>query len=125
MEAKNNPQQIVPWIIWFSFLSGVFMIYSFLGTHKMPPEEIDLLNVLIVFVPFTLSMVIRWVVLPRSTSYHQAFPMMIVGMALAEATLFIGIFFVSDLEVIAFILSIIGIATFIPFYMKKFFSQSP
>src|SRR3954465_10069846 len=86
-------QMIVWWTIWFSLLMGLGTIYSTFRQVPMPQGRTpNLLIDLMGLVPLFISIIIRWLVLPRFSSYMAAFVMFIAGLALAEMCGMLGIF---------------------------------
>ena len=112
---------MVWWIIWFAFLFGVVQIYFFLGKTNSPRDPDSSFH-LVLLAPFILSSLVRWIVLPRIQKAQPALPLFIVGIALSEASCFIGIFAVPAYKQELFALSILGIAQFAPFFARKYYS---
>ena len=126
MSQQPSPtpkQQIfVMWILWASFLVGIFFFQAFLvpsGRNSLPPG--DAFPWPIALVPFAVSAVVRWVVLPRVRHPQQGLVCMILGIAFAEATCFFGIFLVPSHQKALFFLSLLGVFQFIPVYARRFF----
>ena len=120
---RIRPQLIVWWIIWVSILTGQILIYWFLGRGPLPPPvpgANPLVN-LIAFVPLFVSIVIRWLVLPRATDPKAAFVMFVVGLALADSCSMLGIFLGGPYREDFFVLGVLATAQFVPFYARKFF----
>jgi hypothetical protein len=128
MMPGYNDQQIkarllVWWIIWASVLSGLVLIYLLLAQGKpLPPvSQENPLQGLIGIVPLFVSIVIRWLVLPRQTVEGRAFVLFIVGLALAEGCGILGIFLGGPYRDSLFVLGVLGITQYVPFYAKKLF----
>jgi len=82
-------QLMIFWIIWGSLLAGLVVIYVILGQGPVKPVvAADLPVNLAVVVPLFVSIVLRWLVLPRCHELMRAFPVYIMGLALAEAWYF-------------------------------------
>ena len=120
---RTKAQLLIWWIIWAVVLSGLCVIYLFLGRAKPlpPPSTADMLVNLIGFVPLFVSVIIRWLVLPRYTDPRRALVVFIIGLALAENCGLLGIFFGGPYRDALFVLGVLGIAQYVPFYAKKFF----
>lgn len=114
---------LVWWILWAGILVGLCLIYFFLGrTKPLPaPSSADLLVNLVGFVPLFVSIVIRWLVLPRYTDPGRALVLFIIGLALAESCGMMGIFLGGPYRDALFVLGVLGITQYAPFYAKKFF----
>ena len=72
-------------------------------------------------VPLFVSIVIRWLVLPRFTDIKLAFPMFVTGLVLAEACGILGIFLGGPYRDELFVLGVLGITQFVPFYARRYF----
>jgi hypothetical protein len=112
---------LVWWIVWLSLLVGVCVIYFALGRGPMRPAAANPFKDLIGLVPLFVSIVIRWLVLPRYTDGRKAFVMFILGCALAEGCSLIGIFFGGPYRDDLFLLGALGIAQFVPFYARRLY----
>jgi len=126
---SNTPQRTplaVWWILWAAVLGGLVIIYLFLGRGPLPPlKKQDLLVNLVGFVPLFLSIVIRWLVLPRFDDLTRAFPMFIAGLALAEGCGILGIFLGGPYRDALFVLALLGLLQFAPFFAKQIAEPKP
>jgi hypothetical protein len=128
MVSAHDNQRIqaqlrVWWIIWAAVLGVLCVAYLLLSRGPvvpLPPGANPFVN-LTGFVPLFVSIVIRWLVLPRATGPKAAFIMFIIGLGLAEMCGFFGIFLGGPYREDLFILGILGIAQFAPFYARKFY----
>jgi hypothetical protein len=120
---KIKARLLIWWIIWASVLGGLVLIYLLLAQGKpLPPvSRENLLQGLIGIVPLFVSIVLRWLVLPRATDPNRAFVLFIVGLALAEACGILGIFLGGPYRDSLFVLGVLGITQYVPFYAKKLF----
>jgi len=114
---------LIWWVIWASILGGLVLIYLFLALGKpLPPvARENPLQGLIGFVPLFISIILRWLVLPRATDPARAFVLFIVGLALAEGCGLLGIFLGGPYRDSLFVLGVLGIIQYMPFYAKKLF----
>lgn len=71
-------------------------------------------------VPVLASAVIRWLVLPRFTEARRAFPIFVVGLALAEGSAILGMFLLPTLRTEFCVLGVMGVAQFIPVFVAKY-----
>jgi hypothetical protein len=122
-EPRIKAQLMIWWIIWAAILTGQILIYGALGRGPLPvpvPGANPFAH-LIGFVPLFVSIIIRWLVLPRSTEPKAAFVMFIVGLALADACGMLGIFLGGPYRDSLFVLGVLGITQYVPFYARKFY----
>ena len=123
-DAQRNLQKLmVWWIIWGAILSGLVMLYLFLGRGQPIPKELsqeNMLTGLIGLIPLFISVVIRWLVLPRCTVMNRAFVLFIVGLSLAEACGILGIFFGGLYRDDLFVIGLFGIVQYVPIFAKNY-----
>lgn len=122
-DQKIKARLIVWWVFWAATLTGLMLIYLFLAQGKpLPPASAENpLQGLVGLVPLFVSIVIRWLVLPRATDPNRAFVLFIVGAALAEGCGLLGIFVGGPYRDSLFVLGMLGVAQYVPFYAKKLF----
>ena len=108
---KIKSRLLIWWVIWAAILGGLVVIYLTLGrTKPLPPATAqDPLQGLIGIVPLFISIVIRWLVLPRSTDPVRAFVLFVVGISLAEGCGLLGIFLGGPYRDSLFLLGVLGI----------------
>lgn len=75
--------------------------------------------------PLFVSIIIRWLVLPRYHDLRRAFPMFIVGLALAEACGLLGVFLGGPYHDDLFVLGVLGMAQYMPFFAKGYLEPKP
>jgi len=120
---RNRAKIIVWWILWGAVLSGLTILFFSLGRAPAVPTEVareKMLTGMIGVVPLFISVVIRWLVLPRYTEMNRAFVMFIIGLALAEACGLLGIFFGGQYRNDLFLLGIFGIAQYVPIFARNY-----
>ena len=124
---RNRNQLLLWWAIWGSLLFGLVNIYVLLGRApaKAPVAGENPLTGLIGLAPLFVSIIIRWLVLPRFSDLRRAFPMFIVGLALAEACGLLGIFLGGAYKDDLFLLGVLGIAQYVPFFAKGYLESKP
>lgn len=122
-DQKIKARLLIWWIIWAATLAGLVVIYLLLVQGKpLPPASAEnSLQGLIGFVPLFVSIVIRWLVLPRQTVEGRALVLFIVGLSLAEACGLLGIFLGGPYRDSLFVLGVLGVTQYVPFYAKKLF----
>jgi hypothetical protein len=117
---RRRARLMVWWIIWAGVLGGLVMIYVFLGRTPQPrrsPQES--LTGLVGLGPLFLSVVTRWLVLPRFRTADRALPVFIVGLAMAEGCGILGIFLGGPYRDDLFLLGVLGILQFVPLFAGK------
>lgn len=122
MNNRSNPQLLVWWVLWAAFQIGIVFFYYFLGQATTQPQtNPDSPVWLAGFVPFALSAVIRWLVLPRINNVQPAFTTAILGIAFAEVCCFLGLFIFPAHKLELFVASLIGIFQFIPIFARRLY----
>ncbi|MBI2813604.1 MAG: hypothetical protein HYX71_04920 [Opitutae bacterium] len=118
-----RPPLKVWWIIWVFLLVDLLGIYAVLGQGPLLPAPSggNPLTNLVGFVPLFISIIIRWLVLPRSAEPMRAFVLFVVGIALAESCGLLGIFLGGPYRDSLFVLGVLGVTQYVPFYAKKLF----
>ena len=120
---RNRAKILVWWIIWGGFFVGLATIYVFLGRGPQGPKDLPaekMLTGLIGVIPLFVSVVIRWLVLPRYTDMNRALVMFIFGLGLAEGCGILGIFLGGPYRDDLFLLGLFGIVQFIPIFAKSY-----
>ena len=112
---------MVWWVLWIAFLVGIFTIYNTLGKQIGNTSHSDQFPWQIFAAPVFISMVVRWIVLPRINQAQMALVAFVLGIAFAESTCFMGLFIVPAHRADLFLLSVIGIFQFLPYYAGRFY----
>jgi hypothetical protein len=126
MPTPEIPRERAPltmwWLVWGGLLTGLVLIYLGLGHLPVRPPAAGAhpLAGLIGFLPLFISIVIRWLVLPRFSSLARAFPLFIAGLALAEACGLLGIFLGGVYRDQLFLLGVLGIVQYLPFFARQY-----
>jgi hypothetical protein len=112
---------IVWWTLWAAFFVGVFFYYKFLG-RGLPagPNHPDPADWQFGTIPVFVSAIIRWTILPRLTQPKSGLSAMLAGIALAEMTVFLGLFVFRQHPLELFVFGVLGILQFIPVYARRF-----
>lgn len=120
-------QLLIWWIIWAGILTGLVVIYLALGRGKPVSATAggNPLTGLIGLVPIFVSIIIRWLVLPRMSGLARALPVFITGLALAEAGGFMGIFLGGVYRDDVFLLGVFGVAQFVPIFARRISEPKP
>jgi len=106
------------WIIWFALGTGLLFLYFMLG-DTMTGESSNELRYF-PLVPLFASVGIRWFLLPKATDKTKGLRIFIIGMALAEACGITGIILVPDLKQTYFLLALLGIAQYAPYFAARY-----
>jgi hypothetical protein len=106
------------WIIWAALLVGLGLVYLGLGRSLPSVPAANPFANLVGFVPLFVSIIIRWLVLPRYRDLRRAFPLFIIGLALAESCGVLGIFLGGPYRDALFVLGLLGLAQFMPFFAR-------
>ena len=120
---RIKAQLLIWWILWAAILGGLGLIYFIFSWSKpLPaPSAAELLINLVGFVPLFVSVVFRWLVLPRSTEPGRALIIFIFGLALADGCGVLGIFLGGPYRDALFMLGVLGIVQYVPVYAGKFY----
>ena len=119
-----RPKLLVWWLFWACFQGGIFAFYFLLGrpgSPATPPAEAAGSPLwMIALGPFSLSVVIRWLLLARAQDAQRALVLFMVGIAFAESVCFMGLFIAPAHKLELFILSALGILQYLPYYAGRF-----
>lgn len=113
-----RPALVVWWVIWFGLLAGVIVIYTAFLSRRPPIEAAWGAIETIACGNVALSAAGRWFVLPRFREPARAFPIFIIGMALAEGAAIFGVF-LSAYATELFVLGMLGMMQFVPFFAAR------
>lgn len=114
---RETPSLVVWWIIWSAILSGLVITYMALQGPSSASSGAGIRYAPLV--PLLLATVIRWLLLPRMVDGIRAFPLFVVGLALAESCGILGIFLTPDLSQTYFLLGVCGITQFVPTFAGR------
>ena len=126
MRGRSNAVHL--WIVWFAIFSGLFVIQFILGGGIPTGENSGVLPMGTIAIGaslFLFSLVVRWFVIPRvaARGLEALMAVMIVGIAVAEGLVFVGIFLVPEtlpqLRLACFLASVIGVGQFVPVYAGR------
>jgi hypothetical protein len=120
--ARLNARLLVWWIIWAALLAGVTVIYLFLGRGPLPPPVSNPFPHLIGLVPLFISVLLRWLVLPKQRDPAKAFVLFILGTATGEGCAILGIFFGGPFRDELFTLGALGIVQWMPLYARSLYA---
>jgi len=101
--------------------SGLFVFYFVLGNPPANSAQANPAMLGVGVMQVVASAFVRWGVLPRMPDAQRAFPMFVVGLALAEGACFAGIFLAPAYRQELFLASILGVAQFVPLFASRFY----
>lgn len=118
MEQNPAPNPLlIWWILWFSILSGLVILFFFLrGGSSAPAGGLAYLPLL----PLSFGAFVRWVLLPKAKSAPQALPLFLIGLALSEACGILSFVLVPEMRNTYFILALLGVIQFVPVFASRF-----
>jgi hypothetical protein len=129
--TKPPPKPIVFWVIWAAILSGLPMIYLFLGQSGAsgagsPPSNTGgfPLGLVAALPPLLCSIIVRWAVLPRMEQAAKALVIFVMGLALAESCGIIGIILGGEHKNLFFLAGILAVLQYIPLFASRFSQES-
>ncbi len=118
IETTKGPPVVIWWIMWAAITIGLVAIYATLAA-PLRAEPLQALRHL-PLLPLLLSSGLRWIVLPRMSDRLRAFPIFIVGLAMAEACGLLGLFLIPEMKQTYFTLSLIGLLQYMPFFAGRY-----
>lgn len=120
---RNRMRLLVWWIIWGADLVALVLIYVLLGRGPQGAKELlpeTVLTGLVGLVPLLVSVVIRWLVLPRYTEMGRALVMFIIGLSLAEGGGLLGIFLGGPYRDDLFVFGLFGLVQYLPIFANRY-----
>ena len=123
-DRQIKARLLIWWVMWASSFGFLLMLYLVLALGKpMPANAVtsELPRNLAGIVPLFISIILRWLVLPRYTQEGRALVVFVIGMALAETCGILGIFLGGPYRDSLWVLGVLGVAQDVPFYAKKLF----
>ena len=126
-DPKVRARLRIWWAVWFFLLVDLMGIYAALGRGPLPPPTpgANPFANLIGLVPLFISIVVRWLVLPRAADPNRAFVLFVVGLALANGCGILGIFLGGPYRDSLFVLGALGVTQYVPLYARKLFEPKP
>lgn len=129
MMPGYNDQQIkarllVWWAIWGATAGFLLLLYFVFAYGKPLPANAatsELPRNLAGIVPLFISIVIRWLVLPRYQEEGRALVLFIAGISLAEACGILGLFLGGPYRDSLWFLGLLAVGQYLPFYARKLF----
>ncbi len=110
---------LIWWIVWAAPLLGLIAINSMIHPTPAPDLVKNPLPHLVGLVPLALSIIIRWLVLPRSNEVRRTFVLFVLGVALAEGCGLLGVFMGGVYRNDLLALGLLGIGQFVPFFARR------
>jgi hypothetical protein len=123
-DTQSNRRRLKTWwIAWAAVLSSLIVLYLAFGRGPLPATgstKANPLADLVGVVPLFLSIIIRWLVLPRYHELSRAFVLFVFGLSFAESCGILGLFLGGPYRDYLVVLGLLGIAQFMPFFAKKY-----
>jgi hypothetical protein len=99
------------------------VVYVILGQNSSTHE--GGLPLVVAFMPFALSMIVRWGILPRINDARKALPAFLVGLAMAESSCYFGLFLFPLHKLPLFGLALLGLAQLCPVFALRYYEDGP
>lgn len=119
--------RITIWVIWIAILQGLFFIIFFAADGFPSGEDQGPLPWgmgLIGLSGFFVGSIIRWVVIPKLTTFAKLMPAFVIGLAACEFTGIFALFVINadspTMQAGLLICSLIGILQFVPTFTVSF-----
>ncbi len=108
------------WVMWAALLGGVFVMYVVTGTATAPSDETSPVW-MVGLIPFCVSVVVRWMVLPRFERPEQAFPWFVIALATGEMTCMTGMFAFPAHKVELLALGFLAMLQLAPYFASRYY----
>ena len=106
------------WIIWSAIFMSLFVYPFVLPTVKPEEGSVDILFIAMLIGPIAFSVVVRWVIIPKTKTIQSIFTFFIIGIAVAESLVFFGLFMFPYFQGVMFTASVLAVFQFIPLFLK-------
>jgi hypothetical protein len=115
------------WIVWGASLVSLGLLSLVFGRGRLlpPAPAANPLPNLVGLVPLFVSIIIRWLVLPRYNDLKAAFPLFVFGVALAGGCGVLGLFLGGPYRDSLQVLGLLGLIQFIPFFARVYLEPRP
>ncbi len=112
---------LILWVVWGSNLMGLGALHFLLGEGepRLFSAPAHLFVNLAGFAPLFVSIVIRWLVLPRATRAGAMLVMFVLGTAMAEACGILGLLLGGPYRDSLFVLGVLGVTSYVPLFAKR------
>jgi hypothetical protein len=122
---RLRAQLTVWWALWAVSLATLGLLSALVGRPPpVPPPAVSLAN-LAGMVPLFISIIIRWLVLPRSRAPGRPLGLFIVGLALAETGGVLGLFGGGPYRDELVLLGVLGLAQYVPLFARGLVAPPP
>lgn len=120
----TNQQKLIFWVIWFGVFGSLFIYKFLLGSGFGGDMEVEPHHNLGFAIPlllyagtFGMALFVRLMIIPRSGNFKLLLASFIVGLILAESTVFYAIFLIPRLENGLFLFSVLAVLIYLPSYL--------
>lgn len=114
--------KVFMWLTWVIFVTGCFFFAHFLtrsgDTAGATGSGPVWLAILALVLPFSASMVLRFLVIPKIRNPWIALFPYIVGVIISQQILFFGLFMFKGYEIAFFALCFIAMVLYIPYWVR-------
>ena len=112
-------QKLVLWAVWGAILSFVLVVPLLFATGEVEESELEILHIALLAGPLAISVVLRWIILPKALSFGAMTPIFIAGLAIAESLVFLGLFVAPAFADLFTVVSILAVIQYIPLFIKN------
>ncbi len=119
--SRSGPAPLVWWSLWFGITGGLIAIHGVIPPSETPSTTGALRY--LPLLPLFVASAIRWLVLRRMTDGLRAFPLFVVGLAMAEGCSLLGLFLVPELRQTYLALGVFTLAQYAPFFVSQYRSD--
>lgn len=123
---KNNGLAMILWMIWAAMFLAAFIYQAILGGGIPSGEDgegLEWMFVWLCFACFAASTALRWLLIPKVKRFEKVFPIMVAGLAFAEAPQFFQIFLIGPdypaTQLSIFILAVLTLLQWVPTFAKN------
>lgn len=121
---NSRPVIAVPlfiwWMIWATIMLGFLFVYFVIAAPLKQSLTSSPYLLLVPLGPLAASLFVRFFILPRLRGLRHAFPVFIVGLALAEAAGLLGIFVTASHKALFAGMALAALMIYAPRFAKRY-----
>lgn len=104
------------WLIWGCFLAQQLYLHRWTGQNLWLDNSpaFNRTTYVLLLLPLMISVILRWLVLPRVNSTHNAFGVFVAGLVLAAMSGLSVSFLEVPYKEVTFLVCLLGIGEFVP-----------
>lgn len=118
---RSGPAPLIWWSLWFGITVGLIAIHGVIPQGETTPTTGALRY--LPLLPLLVASAIRWLVLRRMTDGLRAFPLFVLGLAMAEGSSLLGLFIVPELRQTYLALGVLALVQYAPFFASRYRSD--